>query len=264
VPLSGIQLEVLQRIAANRSPESYLAGAAVLHRAEDSPRFSQDLDFFHDVGDSVAASAETDAATLRQAGYNLEWLLRAPTFYRAVVTAGKEQLKLEWAQDSVFRFFPVQRDDRCGYRLHDADAAVNKVLALAGRNETRDYVDVVHLHESYLSLGAMAWAACGKDPGFTPVFLLDHAGRHTAYTQADIDRLQLQAPLDLNRMKKTWFAAMEAAQKLIAVLPPEEVGCLYLGKDHEPLTPDPASSAFRSLTRHRGCIRGAWPTISPV
>jgi hypothetical protein len=263
MPLSGIQVAILRCIAANRSPESYLAGATVLHRAEDSPRFSQDLDFFHDVAESVALSAETDAETLREAGYDVAWLLRTPTFYRAVATAETGQLKIEWAQDSVFRFFPVQPDDRCGYRLHDADAAINKVLALAGRNEIRDFVDVIHLHESYLSLGAMAWAACGKDPGFTPEFLLDHAGRHLAYTQTDVDRLQLRAPLDLKRMKKEWFAAREQAQKLVTTLPPDEVGCLYLGGDHKPLTPEPASTAFPSLTRHRGCIRGAWPTVFP-
>jgi hypothetical protein len=64
-------------------------------------------------------------------------------------------------------------------------------------------------------------------------------------------------------MKKEWFAAREQAQKLVTTLPPDEVGCLYLGGDHKPLTPEPASTAFPSLTRHRGCIRGAWPTVFP-
>lgn len=263
MPISPIQAEILKRIAANRSPESYLAGATVLHRAEESPRFSQDLDFFHDIEDSVAQSADTDAATLRQAGYDFAWLLRNPTFHRAVVTIGGEQLKIEWAQDSAFRFFPVQKDARCGYRLHDADAAINKILALAGRNEIRDLVDVLHLHKTYLTLGAMAWAACGKDPGFTPELLLDHAGRHTAYSQADLDRLQLRKPLDIRNMKQGWFAALEEAQALSAKLPPAEIGCLYLDSRQTPVTPDPASAAFRSLHRHTGCIRGAWPTVSP-
>ncbi len=59
----------------------------------------------------------------RCAMHEFRWLLRTPTFYRAVVTAGERQLKLEWAQDSAFRFFPVQKDERCGYRLHDAAAS---------------------------------------------------------------------------------------------------------------------------------------------
>jgi len=156
MPISEIQAAVLRQIAANRSPESYLAGATVIHRDADTPRYSQDLDFFHDLADSIAQSADRDAATLREAGYDVRWLMRAPTFHRAVVTVGRQQLKIEWAQDSAFRFFPVQKDERFGYRLHDADAAVNKVLALAGRDEIRDFVDVLHLHRNYLSLGAMA------------------------------------------------------------------------------------------------------------
>lgn len=263
MPISEIQAAVLRQIAANRSPESYLAGATVLHRADDTPRFSQDLDFFHDVEDSVARSAEKDAETLLESGYDFVWLLRTPTFHRAVVTVGTQQLKLEWAQDSAFRFFPVQKDERCGYRLHDADAATNKLLALAGRDEIRDFVDVLHLHDAYLSLGAMAWAACGKDPGFTPEFLLDHAGRHTAYTQADLDHLRLRAPLELTAMKQRWFAALEEARALVALLPPNELGCLYLGRDQLPVTPDPAASGFPALVRHKGSTRGTWPTVSP-
>jgi hypothetical protein len=261
MPISDLQADVLKLIAAHRSPESYVAGATVIHRDADSPRFSQDLDFFHDVADSIAQSAEQDAAALSQAGYEVSWLLRTTTFHRAVVIAGKQQLKIEWAQDSAFRFFPVQRDERFGYRLHDADAAVNKVLALAGRDEIRDFVDVLHLHKTYLSLGAMSWAACGKDPGFTPEFLLDHAGRHTAYTQADLDRLRLRLPLDLKSLKQSWFEALNEARMLIAELPPAEIGCLYLDRKQSPVTPDPASASFRAFIRHKGCIRGAWPTV---
>jgi hypothetical protein len=215
MPISDIQDEILRLIAANRSPESYLAGVTVLHRDDSSPRYSQDLDFFHDIEDSVALCAEKDAETMAEAGYDVTWLLRTPTFHRAVVTVAKQQLKIEWAQDTAFRFFPVEQDDRCGYRLHDVDAAVNKVLALAGRNEVRDFVDVLHIHKFSISLGGLAWAACGKDPGFTPEFLLDHAGRHTAYAQEDLERLALAEPLTIGDLKKQWLAATEAARKLI-------------------------------------------------
>ena len=253
---------LLSRIAANRNPESYVAGATVLHLAPDTPRYSEDIDLFHDLEDSVAQSAETDAATLRAAGYELSWLLRTPSFHRAVVSTADEQLKIEWAHDSAYRFFPVQRDDRCGYRLHDADAATNKVLALAGRCEVRDFVDVLHLHATYLSLGALAWAACGKDPGYTPQFLLDYASRHVAYTQADLDRLNLREPLAIGVLKQRWLAALEDARATVAALPAAEVGSLYLGPDGQPQTPTATSPQPHQLTRHVGCVRGAWPTIS--
>lgn len=263
MPLSRLHRAVLKEIASNRSPDSYLAGATVLHRAPESPRFSQDLDFFHDVEERVAQCAEQDSATLVSAGYQVDWLMRTPSFYRAVVTVHDQHLKLEWAQDSTFRFFPVQEDPACGYRLHVADAATNKLLAMAGRNEIRDLVDILHLHRTYLSLGAVAWAACGKDPGFTPAFLLDHANRHTAYTQADLDRLQLRVPLDLRELKADWIDAREQAQALAACLPAHELGCLYLGPRQAPATPDPASDLFAGLQRHRGSIKGTWPTATP-
>lgn len=263
MPLSTIQADVLRLIAANRSPDSYVAGATVLHRVDDTPRYSADLDLFHDLEDSVARSAETDAATLRDAGCEFSWLLRTPTFHRAVVHVEERGLKIEWAQDSAFRFYPVQQDDRLGYRLHDADAVVNKVLALAGRSEIRDFVDVLHIDDTHLPLGALAWAACGKDPGFTPDFLLEHAARHVAYTQHDLDRLSLREPLDLGVLKRRWLAALERARTLVAALPPADVGCLYVGPDSRPVAPDPAADGFRLLVRHRGCVRGAWPTVSP-
>jgi hypothetical protein len=183
MPISDQQNEVLRCIAANRNPESYLAGATVLRRAGNSPRFSQNIDLSHDLADSVALSAEQDAATLQCGGYPVEWILRTASFCRAVVTVRGQRMKVEWAQDSAFRFFPVVQDAFCGYRLHDADAATHKILALANRSEARDFVDVLYLHRTYLPLGALVWAACGKDPGFTPGFLLDQAGRHTAYMQ---------------------------------------------------------------------------------
>ena len=263
MPITHIQQQVLKLIAANRSPESYLAGATVLHRADDSPRFSQDVDFFHDVQDSVARSAEKDATTLVNAGHGFEWLLRAPSFHRGIVTVADQKLKFEWSHDTAFRFFPVEPDKWCGYRLHDADAAVNKVLALVGRQEVRDFVDVIHLNESYLSLGALAWAACGKDPGFTPEFLLDQAGRHTAYSQTDLDRLNLREPLAVVDLKKMWLAALDNAQRLVTSLPPSEIGCLYLNSNQKPVAPDPVSGDLSGLLRHKGAVGGAWPVILP-
>lgn len=261
MPLSDLQRTILKLIAVNRRPDNYLAGATVLHRSDGSPRYSKDLDFFHDLAQSVAQSAENDAAKLRESGYEVEWLLQNPTFYRAVAESGDEGVSLEWAQDSAFRFFPVQEDEECGYRLHDADAAINKMLALAGREEVRDFVDILHLDETYLGLGSLAWAACGKDHGFTPEFILDHVARHVSYTQADIDRLNLVAPMDLHEMKQKWLIASDKARDLIRALPADEIGCLYLDKDGCPVNPDPASELFSQLTRHSGCISGAWPVV---
>lgn len=261
MPLTSIQQQVLRLLAEHRNPENYLAGATVLHRASTSPRYSQDLDFFHDVEESVAGSAEFDAEILRHNGYAVDWILRAPTFYRAVARKTDEQIKIEWAVDTAFRFFPVERDEMCGFRLHQIDAAINKLLALAGRREIRDFVDTLYVHETSLSLGALAWAACGKDPGFTPELLLDQMGRHAIYTEADLARLELARPLKLSDMKRQWLAAQDQALWLVQSLPAKELGCLYLGTNGHPVTPAPELPNFPSLLRHFGSLKGAWPVF---
>ena len=46
MPLTQFQRQVLALLAANRSPESYLAGGAAVHFAPNSLRYSDDLDYF--------------------------------------------------------------------------------------------------------------------------------------------------------------------------------------------------------------------------
>jgi|GEM_PF-4351916 len=183
-------------------------------------------------------------------------------FFRAEVKRAEDHLRLDWTTDSAYRFFPVQADADFGYCLHPADLAVNKVLALAGRTEIRDFLDILHLDETYLSLGAMIWAACGKDPGYTPALLLDMTNRHSDFHETDLKGENLARPVDLRQLKKKWLAAKERAESLFARLLEEELGCLYLGPANEPVTPDPADPNFAHLKRHVGSVRGAWPKIS--
>jgi hypothetical protein len=49
MPLTAFQSETLRLLAGRRSPESFLAGGTVLNAGSDSPRYSKDVDIFHDV-----------------------------------------------------------------------------------------------------------------------------------------------------------------------------------------------------------------------
>jgi len=188
-----------------------------------------------------------------------EWLLRQPGLSRAQVNRGSEALKLEWCFDSAFRFFPVQPDEDFGYSLHPADLATNKALALAGRAEIRDFLDILYLDASYLS--AIVWAACGKDQGFTPWSLLDMAKRHVRYREEDLASEHLARPVTLPELKGQWVSAVERAEELFPQLPSGEVGCLYLNPNHTPVTPAPGDPATAHLIRHFGSVRGAWPKL---
>ncbi len=262
MPLTPFQRGVAQILARHRNPESHVAGGAVINRGEDGVRISDDLDIFHDLAASVAASAEADAQALLAEGYSVAWTLRGEAIFKAVVTRGEDHLRLDWTTDSAFRFFPVLPDEEFGYCLHQADLATNKVLALAGRSEVRDFLDILLIDRTYLSLGAVIWAACGKDPGFTPALLLDQTNRHSRYQESDLKGEHLARPVDLRELKQQWLAARARAERLSEQLPAEELGCLYLDPGSKPVTPDPNSRDFPKLTRHFGSIRGAWPRIS--
>jgi hypothetical protein len=262
MPLGAIERELLRVLAVNRNPDSYVAGATVLNQHPASPRTSKDVDVFHDTIESVAQSADRDIATLRTTGFEvIETGRRHETFCRAVVRRGGKQTKIEWAFDSAFRFFPVEQDTELGWRLNFWDVAVNKILALAGRSEVRDLVDVLHLHRRHLHLGALAWAGTGKDPGLSPEAIIRWGGRQAVYRPEDLADLTLSEPVTLPQLKESWLEASSAALELIAGLPLGEVGCLYLDRAGRPVCPNPATTEFPKLTRHFGSIKGAWPRI---
>ena len=148
MPLSKLQSDILHLLAAHRDPESYVAGSTPF--TANTPRFSADIDIFHDREERVARSVEQDSAVLEEHGFKLQWLRREFTFYSALIRRGDEATKLEWAVDSDFRFFPAQQDELFGYMLHPVDLATNKVMAAAGRREPRDVVDLVMIHEQVL------------------------------------------------------------------------------------------------------------------
>ncbi len=263
MPLTKFQREVFATLRRSRSPDSFVFGATVLNATEETPRYSRDIDLCHDTETAVAESALVDEAALTAAGYHVTWQLRQPLFQRATITREDGSVKLEWAFDSAFRFYPVEADAELGWRLHFADAATNKLLALSGRAEPRDFVDAIYLHETYLSLGTLAWAAAGKDEGLNPRLILDLADRFARYRQADIDSLHLTTPLSLTELKAKWSQAIEHGRHFVEQLPAEEVGCLYLHpQTHRPSDPLPGSAEFSSLIRHQGIVGGSWPALA--
>ena len=131
-----------------------------------------------------------------------------------VVRRNDESLRLDWSADSAFRFFPVQQDEDFGYCLHPADIATNKLLALVGRSEMRDFLDILQVDETYLSLGATIWAACGKDPGYNPSMILDMTNRHSRSKKATYEFRISFVRSNLKTLKRQWIAAQERAVDL--------------------------------------------------
>jgi hypothetical protein len=166
---------------------------------------------------------------------------------------------VEWAYESAFRFMPPIRDPDLGYVLHPVDLAINKVHALAGRDEPRDFIDVLHVHRHGLSLGALCWAAVGKDPGYSPVGLVEQLARKGRFRAEDFAGLDLAIPIDLTGWKKIWLAALDEARALIERLPPGDAGCLYLDPSTKRFVAPPG--APDGCLRHFGSLGGVLPAI---
>lgn len=230
-----------------------------MHIEPNSLRYSNDLDYFNDSAARVSAAFDADRATLSQAGHSVETLMERPGFARAIIRRGHDSTKVEWVFDTAFRFLPVVADERAGYLLHPIDLAINKLLALVGRDEPRDYLDTLYAHAHVLPLGGIIWAACGKDPGFSPELILDLLRRKGRYRPEDFARLYLTSAPDLQAAKRTWLAALTEAASFLAALPPEDLGCLYY---------DPSRATFvgapplpDGVKRHFGRPGGLLPLV---
>ncbi len=262
VPLTEFQRRLLADLAP--SDDRYLAGGAAMHFAPNSIRYSDDLDFFHDSEARVAAAFTADRERLEQLDYGVQVELSLPGFVRAVVARGPESTQVDWAHDSAWRFMPLVRDPLGGLLLHPVDLAVNKVLALAGRDEPRDFVDILFVHREVLPLAALCWAGPGKDPGFTPLSLLELLKRRGKYRPEDFTRLQLVEPFDLTRAKGIWLDALAAAEAFARIRPAHELGCLYYSTRTGQFVLPPPGEAFAASDAavHFGMPGGVLPRVA--
>lgn len=260
MPITSFQREVLHLLRDHRNPNSYVAGGVAINRVSDSSRNSDDIDFFHDIDEAVVYASSADLDTLVANGYRVQILINQPSFVRVIVSKTSRSLKLEWVRDTAFRFFPVIEDDELGYRLHDVDLAVNKCLALANRTELRDIIDLVQLNQTTISLVGASWAACGKDPGFTPDLLFDCMRKNSIIRPEHIVAENLVQPVSAVELKGAWLRLLEDSYNDVSQLPPEDLGCLYV--DHlSQLVKTPHVDELDTYSRHFGSLGGSWPRV---
>jgi hypothetical protein len=134
-----------------------------------------------------------------------------------------------------------------------------------GAREGRDWVDLIECDRRVQPLGYLAWAACGKDPGFGPAAVLEQAARSNRWTAGELAELAFEGPApDAADLSRRWHAALDAARAVVAVLPAEQVGtCVLLGDDLCRLDAGELADAKRQgrLRYRAGSIRGVLPTV---
>lgn len=267
--LTRLQRAICQLIAKNRvdSGESYVAGGVALNEALGAPRVSRDIDLFHDTNEALSATWAADRALLEQEGFQVEVVREVRGFVQIVAQGLGDSVKMEWVRDSAYRFFPLQLDPTLGVTLHPFDLATNKVLALVGRLEVRDWIDTIESHDRIQPFGYLAWAACGKDPGFSPSSILEFASR-SHYSADEVSQLAFAGPPPSARdLSMRWRAMIEEARTVIGALPSPHAGEAVLTSSGE-LCRDPPDRLRKSLSAglirfHQGRIRGAIPTVLP-
>ena len=91
MPLSELQAAILHALAVHRNRT-----ATALN--QDGPRFSSDIDIFHDREEAVARAADADAAVLAYNGYAVRWVRREPGIHTATVERNGATTRLEWRE----------------------------------------------------------------------------------------------------------------------------------------------------------------------
>ena len=267
--LTAYQIEILRLLAdkRKRTGESYVAGGAALNFVLKTSRLSRDLDLFHDTTEALEVTWLSDRDFLLGSGYTIEVIREVPSFVEADIRKNNDHVLIQWVRDSAFRFFPLVEDNVLGLTLHPFDLASNKVLAMAGRLEPRDWIDTLECHKRVQPLGYLVWAACGKDPGVNPEMVLAEGAR-LHYSQMEIDTLAFEGgPPSAAQLSVEWKRALEQARRIVDMLPEDTLGKCFLNADKmglyttisiEQLQKDLQSN---SIYFHEGTIGGAWPRI---
>jgi hypothetical protein len=205
--LTAFQQSILPILAKNRNPNSHFGRG---------PRLSDDFDIFSDSPVILAASVVADLKSLEQSGYDIDRRFNTsiPTHHFSCnVSKGINQTSLDWSCDTIQRFFPAIPDADFGWRLSKTDLAVNKMLALAGRREARDYMDIITLHQSGWTIATLANAAPGKDAGFTPQLILDEITRNSRFSVEELKSVRSIDPVDPVTLKQAFLQGVAEARK---------------------------------------------------
>ena len=156
-------------------------GGLISHGIVD--RATQDLDFF---GTSIEAVDDLAAAAiraLRAEGLDVTIQQQTSGFVRLEVRAGHEATEVDIGADARIR--PAEAGP-LGAILTVEELAADKLLALFGRAQPRDFVDVAAL-EAHIDLERMCELASEKDPGFSVEVLREMLGSFSRLSPQDFD-----------------------------------------------------------------------------
>jgi len=169
--LTRAQRQVARIVAETLVDDGFcLAGGAALVASGMSTRPTRDLDMFTDHDVDMPAVAARVGKALEASGFEVTPEREYPTFVALRVTAGRRgQVLVDLGRDHI-EWPPVTT--ALGRTLSPRELAANKVLALFGRVQPRDLVDVATL-SARCDLEQVFADAAVKDPGFNARILAE-------------------------------------------------------------------------------------------
>lgn len=172
--LTPLQRHVAEIVAsvAEQSEFALAGGAALIARGEVA-RATRDLDFFSPNVSEVASIVPLVEQALLTAGIEVFRVMDHRNFVRLEVREGTEVTEVDFGTDA--RILPLERGP-LGPTVAAEELAIDKVLAVFGRAQPRDFVDLAAVADSY-GLEDLCAKATRKDAGFDPQVFRDMLGR---------------------------------------------------------------------------------------
>ncbi|MDI6763586.1 MAG: nucleotidyl transferase AbiEii/AbiGii toxin family protein [Thermodesulfobacteriota bacterium] len=167
--LTNLQRKILLRFSELPDKEAfYLTGGTALSAFFLKHRRSNDLDFFTNIEELILPLSQKLEASLIKEGFRVERLRGFHSFVELSASLGDDSTVVHFTLDSPFRFEPPSDFDEIpGVKVDSLiDIATNKLLALFGRAELRDFIDVYFLVKEYYTKEDLTGRSAQKDPGF--------------------------------------------------------------------------------------------------
>lgn len=210
--LTELQFKILSQLQSEPmiSKHFYLTGGTALSAFYLSHRFSDDLDFFtHD--QSLENIPKIFASFCESLELSCKTVDVSPTFQRFLV---EKLLKIDFVRDVPFRVGTPLLTDEGIFIDTLANIATNKITAILGRLDPKDYVDLYFiLNEAGFKLDSLFEGAKKKDAGFELFTWASLLG--------DVETFQVLPrmikPLRLDQLKRFFLALRK---KLVLSLKP--------------------------------------------
>lgn len=266
MPLTDLQRMVVKTLRPFRTVHTFVGGGAALNY--EWPRLSDDMDIFHDYRNLLPDSAEPELQALRKAGFSVEITNNDQLMVEVILRKYGFETKVQWLDEpeTCRRFFPALEDEDFGFRLHQADVAVNKVLCASRRRSApRDAVDLVSIVRRYSPLGPLIWAVTGKTPDLTPPRIIREI-RSVAFGYSDEEiravRMEDDSAITRRELRDTLGPALDKAREYCEeVAPIEYGGCLFVDASEIPTEADDESVANGTSKAMAAKDFTAMPTI---